>query len=170
MIISKTKSVRQYWKGCVMESEFFALLSHNQTCPVAMSSTQLWAILDLGQHPALWDSISRFLWAGFLIFFSPLQNHLISHTPHGSASLDYVTILCQPTENGNVFHVHRVYRLEWISFNIIHLWRFLPLLDRDAPIAISFQFNLRFFLIVWPVLFISYVYKTYNWQYKQIFF
>ena len=91
-------------KGSVMESEIPPCLPHNQTCPAATSSKQPWAILDLGQHYTLWDSISPFLCAGFLLLllYSPLLNHLISHTPHGSASLDYVATLCRPTENRNV--------------------------------------------------------------------
>lgn len=89
--------------------ESAACTQSDQTCPAETSSVQPWAILDLGQRNTLWDSICPFLCAGFLFFYSPLQNHPISHTPHGLALLDYVTILCRPTENGNVFHSHSSY-------------------------------------------------------------
>lgn len=79
------------FKGSVMESEIPPplCLPHNQTCPAATSSEQPWAILDLGQHRTLWDSICPSLCVGFLLFYSPFQNHLISHTPHGPASLGF---------------------------------------------------------------------------------
>lgn len=86
--------------------------------PAATLSTQPWAILDLGQLYTFWDSISPFLCAGFLLLYSSFQSHLISHTPHGPASLDYLQILSQPTLNGNV-------TMKYIPFNIIHLLRFL---------------------------------------------
>lgn len=124
-----TSILWQFWKPVWWNKNPHPCLPHNQFCPIAMSFKQLWAILDLGQHYTLWDSISPFLWADFLLLYSPFQNHFISHTPHGSASLDYVTILSRPTENGNVFHTWSAYTVKEIPLDIIRLWRFLPVLS-----------------------------------------
>lgn len=82
------------FKGSVMESENSPFLPYIQSHPAGTSSEQPQAILDLGQHYILWDSICPFLCDGFLLFYSTLLKIFQqSHFSWACLHLLYVNIV-----------------------------------------------------------------------------